>query len=259
MGTLFYPWPTDGEADIPDHTHVESEITDLGPFMAPGDDADQLGSGDAADNYVLTADGSGNAYWEPVTASAVDHGSLGGLNDDDHPHYALADGSRGSFAATSHSHTLANVSDAGDSAGLDVGTSAGTVAAGDHDHAGVYSASGHNHDSDYAPAGLLDEITTNAQTGTTYTLVLSDAGKRVTLTNASAVTLTVPPNSSVAFPVGTRIIVAQRGAGQVTVAAGAGVTINTAETLKLADQYAYAELFKHATDEWDLVGRLEAA
>ena len=41
-----------------------------------------------------------------------------------------------------------------------------------------------------------DPVSVNAQTGTTYTLVLTDAGKVVTLANASAVTLTVPPNCS---------------------------------------------------------------
>lgn len=99
----------------------------------------------------------------------------------------------------------------------------------------------------------------NAQTGTTYTLVLSDAGKMVTLTNASAITLTVPPNSSVAFPTNTRIDLLQYGAGQVTVAAGAGVTIySKASALKLSAQYAGATLWKKATDTWVLVGDISA-
>lgn len=106
--------------------------------------------------------------------------------------------------------------------------------------------------------GVVDaRVTENAQTGTTYTLVLTDAGKLVSLTNASAITLTVPPNSSVAFPVGTRIDLAQLGAGQVTVAAGAGVTINSyASALSLVGQYAGATLVKTATDTWLLVGNL---
>ena len=105
----------------------------------------------------------------------------------------------------------------------------------------------------------LSPMGVNAQTGTTYTLVLADAGKLVTLNNGSAITMTVPPNSSVAFPIGTRIALLQLGAGQVTVAQGSGVTVNTAETLKLNDQYAAAELLKTATDTWVLFGRLEAA
>jgi hypothetical protein len=81
----------------------------------------------------------------------------------------------------------------------------------------------------------------------------------VTLDNGSAITLTVPPNSSVAFPTGSRIALLQKGAGQVTVAQGSGVTVNTSETLKLQDQWAAAELIKLDTDSWVLVGRLEAA
>lgn len=99
----------------------------------------------------------------------------------------------------------------------------------------------------------------NVQTGTAYTLVLSDAFKLVGMDNASANTLTVPPNSSVAFPVGTRIDITQDGAGQTTVVADTGVTIRTPETLKLRKQRAKATLIKRATDTWDLEGNLEAA
>jgi len=99
----------------------------------------------------------------------------------------------------------------------------------------------------------------NVQTGTSYTLVLSDEWKLVTMSNAGANTLTVPPNSSVAFPVGTRIDVGQDGSGQTTIAAGAGVTIHTPETLKIRKQWGKATLFKRATDTWDVEGNLEAA
>lgn len=99
----------------------------------------------------------------------------------------------------------------------------------------------------------------NAQTGTSYTLVLTDAGKMVTCSNASAITLTVPPNSSVAFPTNTRIDLLQYGAGQVTIAAGAGVTIySKGSALKMSAQYAGATLWKKATDTWVLIGDLTA-
>jgi len=96
----------------------------------------------------------------------------------------------------------------------------------------------------------------NAQTGTAYTLVLADAFKLVTLTNASAITLTVPPNSSVAFPVGTVINAAQRGAGKVTVAPGAGVTVRTPAggTLVTTGQLIETHCQSVATDEWDVLG-----
>jgi hypothetical protein len=109
---------------------------------------------------------------------------------------------------------------------------------------------------DYAAATTL---TQNAQTGTTYTLVLADASaKLVELNNASAITLTVPLNSSVAFPVGSQINLLQTGAGQVTVAGAGGVTVNATPGLKLRTQWSPATLIKRATDTWVLVGDLSA-
>lgn len=102
--------------------------------------------------------------------------------------------------------------------------------------------------------GVGNQAIENAQTGTTYTLALSDAGKMVTLTNASAITLTIPTNAVAAFPINTRIDILQYGAGQVTVG-GAGVTINSSGSkLKLTGQYSGASLWKKATDTWVLIG-----
>lgn len=111
-------------------------------------------------------------------------------------------------------------------------------------------------DYDVAWGNQGGQRTINAQTGTTYTLVLTDVGKFVTMTNASASTLTVPPNSSVAFPVGTVIEGAQLGAGQVTLTAGAGVTLSATPGLKTAAQYATFGLLKLATNTWLAYGRL---
>jgi len=99
----------------------------------------------------------------------------------------------------------------------------------------------------------------NVQAGTAYTLVLADAFKLVAMNNAAANALTVPPNSAVAFPVGTRVDLSQDGVGQTTIAAGAGVTIRTPETLKVRKRYGKATLIKRATDTWDIEGNLEAA
>jgi len=106
---------------------------------------------------------------------------------------------------------------------------------------------------------FIEELNTNEQTGTAYTLVLTDDGKIVEMNNASANTLTVPPNSSVAFPVGSQILVLQTGAGQTTVAAGSGVTVNSKDgNLKLSAQWCAATLIKRATDTWVVVGDLTA-
>ncbi len=98
---------------------------------------------------------------------------------------------------------------------------------------------------------------TNSQVGTSYTLVLTDAGKCVSLSNASAITLTVPPNSSVAFAIEDEIEITQDGAGQVTVTPGSGVTINSyGGYTALAGQYAGASLKKTGTNTWRLIGNL---
>ena len=102
----------------------------------------------------------------------------------------------------------------------------------------------------------LDNLTLNAITDT-YTLVLADAHKLVTCNKATGFTVTIPPNSSVAFETGDQVNLMQLGAGQVTVAAGAGVTLRSAGSLvKTSAQYAVATLVKIASDEWVLLGNL---
>jgi len=96
-------------------------------------------------------------------------------------------------------------------------------------------------------------LTLNAQTGTTYTPVLADNGKLVTLSNASAITLTVPTNASVAYATGAQINIQAIGAGQVTVAGDTGVTVNGTGT-KLRTQWSAATIVKVATDTWTLIG-----
>jgi len=90
----------------------------------------------------------------------------------------------------------------------------------------------------------------NDQTGTSYTLVLTDAGKTVTLNNAAAVTLTVPTNASVAYETGTCIYFTNKGAGAVTIAAAGGVTLNNNQPVS---QYSSGMLQKLDTDTWVVV------
>ena len=75
---------------------------------------------------------------------------------------------------------------------------------------------------------------------------------------AGANTIGVPLNSSVAFAVGTQVNVLQTGAGQTTIQAAAGVTVNATPGLKLRTQWSSATLIKRATDTWALVGDLSA-
>jgi len=102
-------------------------------------------------------------------------------------------------------------------------------------------------------------IAINAQTSATVTAVLTDDGKLVTMSNAGANTYTVPPNSSVAFGIGTQLNIAQLGAGATTIVAGAGVTLNSAGAkLTLNAQYAVATCVKTDTNTWFVVGNLKA-
>lgn len=98
----------------------------------------------------------------------------------------------------------------------------------------------------------------NQQTGTTYTLVLTDRDKIVELNNASSISLTVPADSSVDFPVGSSVTLLQTGAGQVTVAGAGGVTVNATPGLKLRTQWSFATLIKRAADTWVMSGDISA-
>lgn len=99
------------------------------------------------------------------------------------------------------------------------------------------------------------DATINAQTGTTYTLAVADDGKVITLSNASAITVTVPQDSAAAIPIGAYIECIQLGAGQVTFAAGTGATLNSRGTaLKINAQYGVAGLRKTSANTFVLAG-----
>jgi hypothetical protein len=100
-------------------------------------------------------------------------------------------------------------------------------------------------------------VVTNAQSAS-YTTVLADKDKVIEMSVGSANNLTIPLNSSVAYPIGSVINVVQTGTGQTTVVATAGVTINGTPGLKLRAQWSGASLIKRATDTWVLVGDLSA-
>lgn len=102
------------------------------------------------------------------------------------------------------------------------------------------------------------------KTGTTYTFVLQDANNElIEFNNASAITATIPLNSSVPFPIGAQISLLQTGAGQVSIAVTSGVTLNVSPSAgtnagKLRAQWSFATLIKRGTDAWVLVGDVTA-
>lgn len=93
---------------------------------------------------------------------------------------------------------------------------------------------------------------------TSYTPVLSDEGNVIEMDSASANSVTIPPNSSVAFTIGSSIDVFQKGTGQTTIVAGAGVTILNTPGLKFRDRYSMATLIKRDTNTWIVSGDLTA-
>jgi len=95
----------------------------------------------------------------------------------------------------------------------------------------------------------------NAQTGTTYTLVIGDKDKIVTASNAAAITVTVPPS---VFSANDIINVQQIGAGQVTFSGASGTTITstgaTAASPKLRAQYSAASVICTASNTFTVIG-----
>ena len=103
--------------------------------------------------------------------------------------------------------------------------------------------------------GGSSTVTQNLQTGTAYTLALSDGGGIVEMNNAAANTVTVPPTGTVAFPTGWFTTVRQWGAGQTAVAPGSGVTINAyGGGLRLAGRFAEATLTHRGSNVWHFGG-----
>lgn len=101
-------------------------------------------------------------------------------------------------------------------------------------------------------AGFLS-ITT--QTGN-YTIASSDIAGLLMVNSATTATITVPPNSSVSIDIGRYVHILQIGAGQVQLAAGAGVTLNGRTRLRA--QFSMGTLLKRAADSWVFMGDTSA-
>jgi len=218
-------------------------------------DADQtVGAGQ--DDYVLTYDHSAGT----ISLEAASGGGLSNIVEDTTPQLGgnldaqsnnitnlgtlnthTIPGGTGTFALTSQLGISNVVEDTTPQLGGDLDLNSSDITGtGDIDITG----------------SVVAQSSLQTQTGTTYTAVLGDASKLITMNNASANTLTIPQNSSVAYPVGTKLDIAQLGAGQTTVAEDSNVTIRSTPTLKLRAQYSGATCIKIATNEWILVGDL---
>lgn len=124
-------------------------------------------------------------------------------------------------------------------------------------------------DTSMAASGTSKRVTAAALLATTistktadHTLALADAGTILPMNSASAQAFTVPPNSSVAFPIGSQIGLMRYGAGSVTITPGAGVTIPNAiepagtASRTITGQMLSVVLLKTGTDEWILEGSI---
>lgn len=97
----------------------------------------------------------------------------------------------------------------------------------------------------------------NQQTGA-YTPVLTDRDKMIEVASETGVTITIPTNASVAYPIGTSFDILQTSTGQITIAGAAGVTVNATPGLKLRTQWSSATVFKRAENTWVVYGDLSA-
>jgi hypothetical protein len=104
---------------------------------------------------------------------------------------------------------------------------------------------------------VVYHIATNPQTAA-YTLVLADDGKIVEVLSATAVNVTIPLESSVAFPIGTQITVLQTGTGQLTFVPAVGVTLNGNPGVKTRGQWTAATLIKRDANIWVALGDLSS-
>lgn len=101
---------------------------------------------------------------------------------------------------------------------------------------------------------ITDPVYSFNQQSSSYTLAISDSFKMIEMSSGG--TLTVPLNSSVAFPIGTAIDILQTGSSQVTLAGESGVTVNATPGLKLRTQWSSATLIKRDVNTWLAMGDL---
>ena len=218
------------------------------------------GSATAADNSAIAAGTSETNAGNSALAAATSETNAGNS--------ATAAGTSATNASNSSIAASGFADDAEDSAAaaLDSESNASdsedaandsAIAAAASELAAAGSASAADASADEAAASAL-EVTTLPVTiasGTNYTLILSDAGKAIRTTSDADMTITIPPNSAVAFPQDTWIAIEQFGLGQITISLGSGVTL-FAQGAKYSTfgRYSTAWLHKSGTNEWLFAG-----
>ena len=249
------------------HTSVSGALIALETKLGIGTSA----ASGATDGHVMTRQADGSTAWEAIPAAATPTVITVADTTDTTCSVALFESATGDLApktdggATYNAGTgvLTATGFAGALTGNVTGDASGSAAtvtgAAQTAITSVGTLSAVTVTGAVTAGSVVAPLAINAQTGTTYTFVAADASKLVTASNGSAQTYTVPPNSSVAFDVGTAITVIGIGSGKVTLAQGSGVTINSKDSEKAIDgQHASVTCIKTATDTWQLIGALQA-
>lgn len=107
----------------------------------------------------------------------------------------------------------------------------------------------------YAKKSYVDNFTISKKTNS-YSLLTTDAGTLIEMESSSALTVTIPQDSSQNFPIGATLEIIQTGTGQVTLVADSGVTIQSTNGLKLSEQYSAVTIYKRSANTWLATGDL---
>ena len=185
---------------------------------------------------------------EKLTDKAVFPGS-GTQAKEDLYHCVVIDDTTGSASGTSTKQTYQQLQD-----GVNLLTEINDVDS-DADFIAVYDTSGTA--TKKVHPQFANPWTIGANQTAHYTLVIGDSHGMVRVNSASARTVTIPPDSSVDFPVGTEILIYRNGAGSVTLVAGSGVSIIKKSALTISARYGVARIVKVSTDGWIAYGDLD--
>ena len=203
-----------------------------------------VGTGQNSGAFALVDSfGTGNANRSPVTAHSNPNLYV----------YRAGSASANDFIRVEHDGTNGNIVSGGTS-GILIQPGSGVLGI-----SGGISAAGATFSGNVSVTGTISgNQGINTQTGTSYTLALTDLRKLITLNNAAAVTLTLPTFASVGFTGGASVDIVQLGAGVVGVTGAAGVTVRSTPGLYLRTQYSTASCIKIGTNEWLVTGDLSS-
>lgn len=245
-GWSFFDLPSEG---------MLAPIADEGTVLCThsGALADFVGAGGIADGAVTAAKLATNSVTTTKIADAnVTNAKLANMTANTLKGRSASTGVPQDLSASA-ARSLLNVAD-----GATANSSDATLLARAN-HTGTQAISTVSGLQDALDAKVAKAPSVNAQTGTSYTLVIGDAGNIVTMSNSSANTLTIPANASVAFGTGTIINVLRLGTGVTTIQGATGVTVNgvSAGSGAMPNRYQGVSLTKIATNTWVASGDIE--